>query len=98
MGGRRMQISTLALVRHGRISTLVLVGLTQTSTDASHRELNRSFFVNMPPTASMRAVHMEAHSARRFCVQVAENLFLLNQQSVLNPYTECTEAATYAEA
>merc|ERR1712217_961066 len=93
-----MQMSTLVLVRPMRISTLVLVGLTQTSTDASHRELNRSFFVNMPPTASMRAVHMEAHSARRFCVQVAENLFLLNQQSVLNPYTECTEAATYAEA
>merc|ERR1712050_800314 len=57
-----------------RISTLVLVGLTQTSTDASHREPNRSFFVNMPPTASMRAVHLEAHSERRFCVQVTEYL------------------------
>merc|ERR1712187_286075 len=47
----------------------------QTSTHASHRDLNRSSFVNMPPTASMRSVHLEAHSARRFCVHVAENLF-----------------------
>merc|ERR1712066_958666 len=83
--GRRMQISTLAwvsnmqiitlvLVRPMRINTLVLVGLTQTSTDASHRELNRSFFVNMPPTASMRSVNLEAHSERRFCVHAAKYL------------------------
>merc|ERR1711920_197038 len=72
--GRPMRISTLVLVRPMRISTLVLVGLTQISTDASHRELNRSFFVIMPPTASMRAVHLEAHSERRFCVQVARYL------------------------
>merc|ERR1712050_236313 len=96
--GRRMQISTLAWVSNMQIITLVLVGLTQTSMDASHRELNRSFFVNMPPTTSMRAVHLEAHSERRFCVQVAENFFYLNQMSVLNPCTECTETATYAEA
>merc|ERR1711920_1137359 len=70
-----MQMSTLVLVRPMRISTLVLVGLTQTSTDASHRELNRSFFVNVPPTTSMCAVHLEAHSERRFCVQVAEYLY-----------------------
>merc|ERR1712039_375903 len=98
MGGRRMQISTLALVSNMRMSTLVLVGLTQTSTDASHRELNRSFFVNMPPTASMRSVHLEAHSERRFCVQVAEYLLQFYQQSLLNPCTECTETGTYAEA
>merc|ERR1711920_638432 len=69
-----MRMSTLVLVRPMRISTLVLVGLTQISTDASHRELNRSFFVIMPPTVSMRAVHLEAHSERRFCVQVAKYL------------------------
>merc|ERR1712087_309740 len=94
-----MQMSTLVLVRPMQISTLVLVGLTQTSTDASHRQLNRSFFVNMPPTASRRAVHLEAHSERRrFCVQVAKYLLWLNQQSVLDPCTECTETATYTEA
>merc|ERR1712137_1429999 len=94
--GRRMQISTLAwvsnmqiiilvLVRPMRISTLVLVGLTQTSTDASHRELNRSFFVNMPPTASMRAVHLEAHSERRFCG-------LSSRESFIVESNECVES------
>merc|ERR1712003_129750 len=51
--GRRTQISTLTLVSNMRMSTLVLVRPTQTSTDASHRELNRSFFVNVPLTEQL---------------------------------------------
>merc|ERR1712192_165009 len=57
-----------------RMSTLVLVKLTQTSMDANHRELNRSFSVYMPPTASLLAVRLEAHSERRLCVPVASYL------------------------
>merc|ERR1712151_845499 len=66
-----MRMSTLVLVRPMRMTTLVLVGLTQTNTDASHRELNRSLFVNMPPTASICVVHFEAHRERRLCVPIA---------------------------
>merc|ERR1712217_950655 len=79
---RRMQISILiwakstlmSILTWGSnmpMSTLVLVRLTQTSTDANHRELNRSFFVYMPPTASVRAVHVEAHSERRLLARFA---------------------------
>merc|ERR1712192_193208 len=72
--GSNMRMSTLVLVRLMRMSTLVLVKLTQTSMDANHRELNRSFSVYMPPTASLLAVRLEAHSERRLCVPVASYL------------------------
>merc|ERR1712151_587887 len=93
-----MRMSTLVLVRLMRMSTLVLVRLMQTSMGASRRELNSSFFVEMPSAASIRAAHLEDHSERRLCVPLAKYLLQLIQQSVLNPCTECTESATNAKA
>merc|ERR1711877_14260 len=39
----------------------------------ANRELNRSLFVNMPPTAFTCVVHFEAHGERRFCVPIANS-------------------------